>query len=151
MAPPGVAQSKGGVFKPSLSSPQWQIFLYLHAYYMAALILAEFLIYIWKVSILPYPDGIIVFDVVLLLLIGLMEVGRIFWGMKGNLTERRLACFISIAMSVTSLCGALYFVLWQTYVLMLEFILLAIHMSFVVLETIFGIVTFSGILKSVPP
>ena len=74
-----------------------------------------------------------------------------FSGMKGNLTERRLACFISIAMGITSIGGGLYFVLWQTYVLMLEAILFIIHMALVVLETIFGLVTFFAIQKSLGP
>ena len=70
-------------------------------------------------------------------------------GMKGNLTERRLACFISVAIAVTSVCGSLYFILWQTYVIMLEFILFIIHITLIVLETIFGIVTFVAIQKSI--
>ena len=69
-------------------------------------------------------------------------------GMKGNLTERRLPCFLSVAMCAPSIIGALYFLLWQTYILRLEAILIIVHMVFVMLETILGIVTISAIQKS---
>lgn len=31
-------------------------------------------------SVLPYPDGVISVEIILLLLVGALEVGRLFWG-----------------------------------------------------------------------
>jgi len=52
-------------------------------------------------------------------------------------------------MALTSLTGALYFVLWQTYVLYIEAIIFIIHMALIVLETILAIVTFAAVQKSI--
>ncbi|KAF6039185.1 TMEM216 [Bugula neritina] len=116
---------------------------------MASLVFVECLVFIWKGSVLPYPDDILAVEIILLFVVGGLETARLFWGMKGNLTERRLATFISISMALTSLTGALYFVLWQTYVLYIEAIIFIIHMALIVLETILAIVTFAAVQKSI--
>ena len=62
-------------------------------------------------------------------------------GQKGNLTERLLAVGLSLALSVPSLFGVLYLLVWQTYVLRIEVILAAIQIAFLGLQFIFGIIS----------
>lgn len=56
-----------------------------------------------------------------------------------------------MSMCAGSIVGALYFVIWQTYALRLEVIIMVIHMAFVLLEGILGLVTFVNIQKSISP
>lgn len=64
-----------------------------------------------------------------------------FSGQKGNLTERSLAVAICLVFSVVSAIGAIYFLLWQTYVLRSEVILVAIELVFIGFEVIFSIIS----------
>ena len=47
----------------------------------------------------------------------------------------------SLLLSVVSVMGALYFLLWQTYVLRVEVILCAIQLAFIGLELVFGFIS----------
>lgn len=60
---------------------------------------------------------------------------------KGNLTERIVGVVISILLSIPAVLGALYLILWQTYVLRVDVILAAIQAAFIGLELVFGIVS----------
>jgi transmembrane protein 216 len=64
-----------------------------------------------------------------------------FAGRKGNLTERSLAVAICLVFSLVGALGAIYYLLWQTYVLRCEVILVAIQLVFIGFEVIFSIVS----------
>lgn len=64
-----------------------------------------------------------------------------FSAQKGNLTERIVGVVISILLSIPAVLGALYLILWQTYVLRVDVILAAIQAAFIGLELVFGIVS----------
>ena len=67
-------------------------------------------------------------------------------GQKGNLTEHTLGIIISLVLTVPSVFGVLYYLLWQTYVLKLEVILIAIQLTFESIQlllAVFCIVNFS--------
>ncbi|PSN39924.1 Transmembrane protein 216 [Blattella germanica] len=91
--------------------------------------LCEFGIGLFKATNLPYPTGTIVSEYILLVFLCCVESMRIFLGRKGNLTERSFSVLMSIALTVPSVFGVLYFLIWQTYVLRLEVVLCAIQLT----------------------
>lgn len=60
---------------------------------------------------------------------------------KGNLTERIVGVLVSIVLSIPAVVGALYLILWQTYVLRIDVILAAIQVVLIGLELVFGIIS----------
>ncbi|XP_034453752.1 transmembrane protein 216 isoform X2 [Hippoglossus hippoglossus] len=134
--------------QPILSSTPLQILLYLNSWYFAAFYLAEILMFIYKGVSLPYPSDNLVLDVVLLLIFLGLETLRIFYGWKGNLCERSLASCASLFILLP--CGALavYFLLLQTFVLRLEFILGAVLLCFYALELLLGLLSLSAFSRS---
>jgi len=69
---------------------------------------------------------------------------------KGNLTERSVGVGVSMLLSVPSIMGALYLLLWQTYVLRVDLILSAIQLVFIGFELIIGIVSIINFARFVP-
>ena len=62
-------------------------------------------------------------------------------GKRGNLTEQTLSVVWSLLISIVSLFGCIYLILWQTYVLRLEVVICAIQLGFIGIEMIFGIIS----------
>ena len=62
-------------------------------------------------------------------------------GQQGNLTERVTASVISLLMIFAVFVGVLYLLLWQTYVLWLEAVLIMVEMAFLTIEIIFAFIT----------
>ncbi|CAL8332823.1 unnamed protein product [Gadus morhua 'NCC'] len=131
-----------------LSSTSLQVLLYLNCWYFAAYFLAESLMFIYKGLLLPYPSDNLILDVVLHLLFLCLESLRIFYGWKGNLCERSLATSVSLLLLLPCLALAVYFLLLQTFVLRLEFILTAVLLCFYGLEFLLGLVTVSLFSRS---
>ncbi|XP_074530665.1 transmembrane protein 216 isoform X2 [Halichoeres trimaculatus] len=130
--------------QPILSSTPLQVLFFLNSWYFAAFYLAEVLMFIYKGIILPYPSDNLVLDVVLLLLFLALEILRIFYGSKGNLCERSLASCASLFILFPCAALAVYYLLLQTFVLRLEFILNAILLCFYALEFLLGLLSVSA-------
>ena len=62
-------------------------------------------------------------------------------GKRGNLTERVTSVVVSLLWIVPVFFVALYFLIWQTYVLYLEVVVIAAEMAFTALELVFGIIS----------
>ncbi|XP_010902963.2 transmembrane protein 216 [Esox lucius] len=131
-----------------MSSTPLQVLLYLNGWYFAAYFLAESLMFVFKGLMLPYPTANLTLDVVLLLLFLGLESLRIFYGWKGNLTERSLAMFVSVLILVLCAVLSVYYLLLQTFVLRLEFILNAVLLCFYSLEMLLGIMSISAFSRS---
>ncbi|XP_074530664.1 transmembrane protein 216 isoform X1 [Halichoeres trimaculatus] len=134
--------------QPILSSTPLQVLFFLNSWYFAAFYLAEVLMFIYKGIILPYPSDNLVLDVVLLLLFLALEILRIFYGSKGNLCERSLASCASLFILFPCAALAVYYLLLQTFVLRLEFILNAILLCFYALEFLLGLLSVSAFSRS---
>ncbi|CAH1794529.1 unnamed protein product [Owenia fusiformis] len=132
------------------SSLPYQILLYCNGWYYGLFFIAEILIFIYKGETLPFPPSALGGEVTLLFILAGIEAIRIFFGQKGNLTERMVAVVLCIALSIPSLFGALYFLLWQTYVLRIEVILSAIQLAFLGLELIFGVISVVTFARAAP-
>ncbi|XP_008325434.1 transmembrane protein 216 isoform X2 [Cynoglossus semilaevis] len=134
--------------QPILSSTPLQLLFYLNIWYFAAFYLAEILMFIYKGIILPYPPDNLILDVVLLVILLALETLRIFYGWKGNLCERSLALCASLFMLFPCAALAVYYLLLQTFVLRLEFILSAILLCFYGLELLLGLISLSAFSRS---
>ncbi|XP_030621442.1 transmembrane protein 216 [Chanos chanos] len=130
--------------KRQLSSAPLQVLFYLNGWYFAAFFIAEALMFIYKGLLLPYHESNLILDVVLLLLFLGLETLRLFYGWKGNLCERSLALSLSVSVLVPCTVLSVYYLLLQTFVLRLEFLLNAILLCFYSLELILGIMTISA-------
>ncbi|CAL4084168.1 unnamed protein product, partial [Meganyctiphanes norvegica] len=130
------------------SSLAYQILLYLNGWYLAAFVVLEVCIFIFKTQILPYPSGNIASEVLLLMFFTAVEAIRIVLGKRGNLTERLMGITLAIIFTVPSVLTLLYLLLWQTYVLRIEMILVSIELGFHSLELVFAILTIIRLSKS---
>ncbi|KAL3973485.1 F-box protein, helicase, 18 [Sarotherodon galilaeus] len=137
--------------QPILSSAPLQVLFYLNSWYFAAFYLAEVLMFIYKGVLLPYPSDNLVLDVVLLLLFLALEILRIFYGEqshKGNLCERSLASCVSLFVLLPCTALAMYYLLLQTFVLRLEFLLNAVLLCFYGLEFLLGLISISAFSRA---
>ena len=106
------------------------------------------MLFIFKMSILPYPSGNIVAEIFLLAFLGAIEWVRIFMGKKGNLTEALMSIALSVIFTAPSVLALLYLLLWQTYVLRLEVILVSFALTFEGIELLFALLATITINKS---
>ncbi|XP_062918149.1 transmembrane protein 216-like isoform X2 [Mobula hypostoma] len=76
-----------------------------------------------------------------------VEVIRIFFGSKGNLSQRKVPLTISLVLLGPSTIMAIYYMLLQTYVLRLEVTINAILLVFYIFELVLycvGLMSFSS-------
>ncbi|GFG34434.1 hypothetical protein Cfor_07685 [Coptotermes formosanus] len=109
----------------------------------------EFWIGIFKAVNLPYPTVTVISELLLLLFLSCTECIRILLGRNGNLTERSVVLLVSVGLTIPSICGVLYFLLWQTYVLRLEVVLCAIQLTLQGLELAAALLCLAKFYKSV--
>jgi len=123
------------------SSLPLQIFLFLNIWYAMVFCVAELLLYVYKGTILPYPDmaRTLTIEIIIIFLLAFIEGVRIFLGYKGNLAERTMALVFSVVLGIPVLFIELFILLWQTYVMRIEVILVGIGLVFLGLEVILSI------------
>ncbi|KAK6171497.1 transmembrane protein 216 [Patella vulgata] len=141
MAPGQTQTQQRGRVQVVRSSLPYQILLYLNGWYFGLFFLAEILIYIFKAETLPFASNTLAAEIILVFLLAGLEGLRLFFGRKGNLTEQTVGVIISVLLSVPAILGAVFILLWQTYVLRIDVILAAIQLAFIGLELIFGIIS----------
>ncbi|XP_069079360.1 transmembrane protein 216 isoform X2 [Pleurodeles waltl] len=122
---------------PSLTN---KVLLFLNGWYYATYFVMEILMFAYKGLLLPYPTANLTLDLVMLFLYLAIEVIRIFFGSKGNLTQRKLPVVISVSLTFPAAMMALYYLLLQTYVLRLEAVMNVILLIFYALEVLLDIV-----------
>ncbi|KAK3734948.1 hypothetical protein RRG08_038972 [Elysia crispata] len=132
------------------SSLPYQILLYLNGWYFAFFFVCEILLFVFKGETLPYASNVLAAEVILLFLLAAVEALRLFFGRRGNLTEQILGVLVCVILSVASVFGVLFVLLWQTYVLRVEVILAAIQLFFIGTEIIFGIISIITFAKGAP-
>ncbi|XP_059253713.1 transmembrane protein 80 isoform X3 [Mustela nigripes] len=126
-----LATGPGRASSAVLSSVSLQLLLYLSGACWALHLLATLLMILYKSQVFSYPNPYLVLDLTLLLLMGALEVTRLYLGTKGNLTEAEVPLAISLVLTVGGALLSTYFLLWQTLVLWADCILsttlLALH------------------------
>ncbi|XP_066505787.1 transmembrane protein 216 isoform X2 [Hoplias malabaricus] len=133
---------------PILSSTPLQVLFYLNSWYFAAFFIAEILMFVYKGVLLPYPQSNLILDIVLLLLYLGLEILRLFYGWKGNLCERSLTLSVSVFVLVPCTVLCVYYLLLQTFILRLEFILSIVLLCFYGLELILALMTISAFSRA---
>ncbi|KAM9470460.1 transmembrane protein 216 [Clarias gariepinus] len=133
---------------PILSSMPLQVLFYLNSWYFAAFFIAEILMFVYKGILLPYPQANLILDIVLFLLFLGLETLRIFYGWKGNLCERSLMLIISVGTLVPCTVLSVYYLLLQTFILRLEFILNAILLCFYAFEFVLALITIAAFSRA---
>lgn len=78
-------------------------------------------------------------EIFIVFLLAFFEGVRIFLGYKGNLAERTLSLALSLVLGIPVLFIHLFILLWQTYVLRIEAVLVSIALVLLGLEMIFSI------------
>ncbi|ROI37070.1 Transmembrane protein 80 [Anabarilius grahami] len=96
---------------------------------------------IYKTHVLSYPVGRLALDMCLLFLMAGFEVLRVYWGVRGNLQESEGYTGSNLIATGATVLLALYFVIWQSYVLRADVIIGAILLCLYGLTGIVGLGT----------
>ena len=90
---------------------------------------------------LGFPDGQFLLEAFVVALYGLLCYGRITSGMKGNRIERASDTLLMIFLSIFSMFCGVFFLRYQTYILVIEVILHVTALIFTGLEVVVGLVS----------
>lgn len=133
--------------RPSRALLPYHVLVSVNPWYFAVFFLFEMAIFIYKGLSFTYAGYVLAAEIIFVVILAGLEFVRLFLGHKGNLTENVVAVCLSLVFSVPSLFGALYFLLWETYVLRADVILSSVQIAFIGLETIFAIVAIIRFLR----
>ncbi|XP_065179467.1 transmembrane protein 216-like [Sycon ciliatum] len=115
-----------GGYRPvvaTLSSLPLQMFFYFHGWFFGIGWICEILLLVYKTIVLPYPDRNLRGEIVFFIFLLFLELGRLFLGSQGNITQHKVPLIVSLLLCLPVLFSYLYIVLWQTYVLRVELII----------------------------
>lgn len=126
------------------SSYLLQSLVYLSDYYFYSFFFLEALIFVYKGLHFTYGFGILVADVCIFLLFAVCELSRSFLTKKGNLAERIGTVITALVMLLPASLGVLYLMLWQTYVIRVEFLLCSVQQALYALQLILSLVAIIG-------
>ncbi|CAI2382782.1 unnamed protein product [Moneuplotes crassus] len=124
------------------SSLALQILLYFDYFFSIFYGIVTLVLLIYKSFELIYPSSVFELEVTFLILFWIWQLIKIFLGSKGNKTETNLTTLFFVILTIPSIFGFCFYMLLQTYVLVIEIILNAIGIFFCVLELIIGFVQF---------
>ncbi|CAH1174280.1 unnamed protein product [Phaedon cochleariae] len=68
-----------------------------------------------------------------------IEILRVLIARRGNLTERRWPVIVAILLTIPSIIGVVYLMIWQSEILRFEYIICAMQLGFCTAEIISGI------------
>eukprot|EP00730_Choanoeca_flexa_P018041 TRINITY_DN8747_c1_g1_i1.p1 TRINITY_DN8747_c1_g1~~TRINITY_DN8747_c1_g1_i1.p1 ORF type:complete len:138 (+),score=6.27 TRINITY_DN8747_c1_g1_i1:87-500(+) len=125
-----------------------QAILRLSSYSVWIWLAAEALLLIWKGFFLPYTDGALASEWIVLVLLQLTELTRLHWGSRGNLLQESKSLIFLLVFTIPSLLGYLFFLRWQTYVLRIEVALSAIFLTLTGIVFVLGILALINVSKS---
>ncbi|ORX41646.1 hypothetical protein BCR36DRAFT_179105 [Piromyces finnis] len=139
-------QTKGG--QKILSSLPFEILLYFNRLYYYLFLLGTLVLLIYKGIQYPFPNGALYLELLGLIPFTILESIRIYLGSQGNKTEERLPTGVSLGLSFISVFGYIYYMIWQTYVLLFDIILSAIGLVFIIGDIIFAIILFINLTNA---
>ncbi|XP_064432003.1 transmembrane protein 80 isoform X3 [Mirounga angustirostris] len=150
------AARRGRASSAVLSSVSLQVLFCLSGAYYALYFLATLLMITYKSQVFSYPHPYLVLDLTLLLLMGILEVTRLYLGeltedhivgTKGNLMEAEVPLAISLVLTAVGALLSTYFLLWQTLVLRADSILSATLLALHGLEAILQLVAIAAFVS----
>uniref|UniRef100_A0A8V5FW91 Uncharacterized protein n=1 Tax=Melopsittacus undulatus TaxID=13146 RepID=A0A8V5FW91_MELUD len=132
---------------PYRGSVPLQLLFYVNGFYLVFYIVASLTMLIYKGQTFSYPGDFLSVDLTLLVIMAIAEVLRLYLGVRGNLAEEDSLLGLSLVMIVGSVFLAVYFLVWQTYVLKTDVILNSVLLVFYGMESILkvsAIAAFNG-------
>ena len=84
------------------SSLPLQILLYLNQWYYIFWVIIESLAFVFKGQTLPFADGVLAGEIILFIFLFFLDMFRIHFATKGNLTERNVGIIVSIILTLPS-------------------------------------------------
>ncbi|XP_028175149.1 transmembrane protein 216-like isoform X2 [Ostrinia furnacalis] len=102
---------------------------------------------ILKAINVSYPENALLTEAGIFCALCLVEVIRIFLGRRGNLASKKIPVFFSVILTIPSAVGVCYFLIYQTYILRLEYIWCAVMLIFHALELAFAILFIFTVCK----
>ncbi|XP_059045477.1 transmembrane protein 216-like [Achroia grisella] len=130
------------------SSLAYEILLYLNSFYLGMFFVCEVAMGILKAINVSYPENALLTEAGIFCALCLVEVIRIFLGRRGNLASKRIPVFLSVLLTVPCAVGVCYFLIYQTYILRLEYIWCAVMLIFHALELAFAILFIFTVCKN---
>merc|ERR1712130_380184 len=112
------------------------LFLYFAKVFIVFYTVVEVAILIYKGLNLPFETRSLAVDAVLLVCFFSVDLIRISTAQSGNKTALRGPVGVSIAFTLPTIMLALYFYLWQTYVLSIEQTLIVVYWILLGLQTL---------------
>lgn len=134
------------------ASLAYEILLYINSFYfglfatceLGTLILKSILIKKYEVEKDPTKLGQ---DYGVLVGLFIIETARLILGRKGSLSERDVPVMFSVLLTVPSIVGVLYLLIWQVVVLRIEYIWCTLMVSLQMLEFMFAIMFIATMCK----
>ncbi|XP_068625630.1 transmembrane protein 216-like [Battus philenor] len=130
------------------SSLAYEILLYLNSFYLGMFFVCEVAMGILKAINVTYPENALLTEAGIFCALCLVEIIRIFLGRRGNLASKKVPVFFSVILTIPSAVGVCYFLIYQTYILRLEYIWCAVMLMFHALELTFAILFILTVCKS---
>ncbi|KAJ8956520.1 hypothetical protein NQ318_019239 [Aromia moschata] len=120
------------------TSLTFEVLLYLNSYYFGLFAVCEV-----GMNVVKYVNfnGLHHFttDFGVLMAVCVIELFRVILARRGNLTEKTWPVILAILLTIPSVLGVVYLMIWQSEVLRFEYIICTIQLGLCVLEIITGI------------
>ncbi|XP_065540355.1 transmembrane protein 80, partial [Lathamus discolor] len=136
---PSAPTTPEGRSESIMSAVPLQLLFYVNGFYLIFYFLATLAMLLYKSQAFSYPEDFLSVDLTLLVITAIAEVLRLYLGVRGNLTEEESLLGLSLVMTVGSVFLAVYFLVWQTYVLKTDVILNSVLLFFYGMESILKI------------
>uniref|UniRef100_A0A663F6D1 Transmembrane protein 80 n=2 Tax=Accipitrinae TaxID=8955 RepID=A0A663F6D1_AQUCH len=130
-----------------LSSVPLQILFYVNGIYYTFYFLVTLAMIVYKSQVFSYPDDFLAPDLALLFIMAILEVLRLYFGSKGNLTEEEAPLGLSLVITVGSVILSVYFLVWQTYVLKADVIINAVLLFTYGLESVLKVIAIAAFVS----
>ncbi|KAE8607213.1 hypothetical protein XENTR_v10011082 [Xenopus tropicalis] len=98
-------------------------------------------------QVFSYPGSNLALDLCLLFLMGILEPVRLYLGTQGNLAEEEIPLGSSLLVTVGNIFLAIYFLVWQTYILRADLIINIILLVIYGLEVILEVLTVAAFFR----
>ena len=92
------------------SSLPLQILLYLNQWYDLFWVLIEALVFVFKGQTLPFATSVLAGEIILFIVLFFLDMFRIYFASKGNLTERNVGIIVSLIITLPCIAGNFKFV-----------------------------------------
>nr|CAH7761201.1 unnamed protein product [Callosobruchus chinensis] len=116
----------------------FEVLLYLNSYYFGLFAVCELgmnaVKYINFGSIQHYST-----DFGVLFGVCFIEILRVILASRGNLTEKKWPVIVALLLTVPSLLGVVYLMVWQSEILRFEYIICALQLGFCTAEIVTGV------------